>query len=204
MKDPAQEQFIAARRQHILDVAAQVFAAKGYHLTTIKDIARAAGMADGTIYNYFENKGALLLGIFARLQAAILQEAGPPPPANADPHTLISAYLRQPLLALTRDHFALLRVVIAEVLVNDALRQQFYQQIMGPMIAQTEPLLQHWMAQHGIQTMPAPLLARTLASLLLGVVLEQIISDRAPDATWEALPDTLTILLLEGLQPKTP
>ena len=53
----------AARREQILDAATTVFAAKGFHRATIKEVARAAGVADGTIYNYFENKAALLLGL---------------------------------------------------------------------------------------------------------------------------------------------
>ena len=39
------------RRQHILDAATRVFAAKGFHRATIRDIAAAAGVADGSIYN---------------------------------------------------------------------------------------------------------------------------------------------------------
>ena len=45
----------------------QVFADKGYHRATIRDIAKVAGIADGTIYTYFANKAALVLGLMARL-----------------------------------------------------------------------------------------------------------------------------------------
>src|SRR5215831_20353585 len=65
--DPIQEQLIAARRNQILDAATKVFADKGFHATTIKDIAREAGIADGTIYIYFENKMALMLGILDQM-----------------------------------------------------------------------------------------------------------------------------------------
>src|SRR5215467_7095021 len=70
MKDkhnPIQELLITARRDQILDAATKVFAEKGFHPTTIKDIAREAGIADGTIYIYFENKTALMLGILDRM-----------------------------------------------------------------------------------------------------------------------------------------
>lgn len=49
MKDSIQEQLVAARKKQILDAATKVFAAKGFHSTTIKDIAREAGIAGGTI-----------------------------------------------------------------------------------------------------------------------------------------------------------
>ena len=44
--DPIQELVTAARRKQILDAATQVFAEKGFHRATIKDIARVAGIAD--------------------------------------------------------------------------------------------------------------------------------------------------------------
>src|SRR5262245_56127224 len=62
-----QEQVAALRRAQILDAATTVFAQRGFHRTTIRDVAKAAGIADGTIYNYFENKTALLLGILNRM-----------------------------------------------------------------------------------------------------------------------------------------
>ena len=61
------DQLVAVRRRHILDAATREFAAKGFDRATIRDVARRAGVADGTIYNYFPNKAALLLGILDRL-----------------------------------------------------------------------------------------------------------------------------------------
>jgi len=51
------------RRKQILDAAARVFAQKGYERATIAEIARAAGIAEGSIYNYFKNKGDVLINI---------------------------------------------------------------------------------------------------------------------------------------------
>lgn len=44
------------RRRQILEVAASVFAAKGYHNATVSDIIAGAGIARGTFYLYFEGK----------------------------------------------------------------------------------------------------------------------------------------------------
>ena len=57
------EQMAEARRTQILMGAAQVFAEKGYHKSTTKEIATAAGVSEGTIYNYFGNKRELLLAM---------------------------------------------------------------------------------------------------------------------------------------------
>ncbi len=50
ISDPIQKLVTATRRKKILDAATQVFAEKGFHRTMNKDIARVAGITDGTIY----------------------------------------------------------------------------------------------------------------------------------------------------------
>jgi TetR/AcrR family fatty acid metabolism transcriptional regulator len=52
------------KRTLITDAAVQVFAERGFHSARVADIARRAGVADGTIYLYFKNKEDLLLSIF--------------------------------------------------------------------------------------------------------------------------------------------
>ena len=52
------------KRFLITEAAVEVFAKKGFHQARVSDIARKAGVADGTIYLYFKNKEDLLLSIF--------------------------------------------------------------------------------------------------------------------------------------------
>jgi len=47
-----------------LEAAVRVFAEQGFHQATIAQIARQAGVADGTIYLYFKNKDDILVHIF--------------------------------------------------------------------------------------------------------------------------------------------
>ncbi len=49
----------------ILDAAVKVFAEQGFFQSTVAQIAREAGVADGTIYLYFKNKDDILLQFFA-------------------------------------------------------------------------------------------------------------------------------------------
>jgi AcrR family transcriptional regulator len=65
--DPIQTMLVAARRTQILDAAITVFSEKGFHRATIKEIARVAGIADGTIYTYFASKDEVLLAVLDRL-----------------------------------------------------------------------------------------------------------------------------------------
>lgn len=47
------------KKQHILDCATHVFAAKGYNETSVRDIVEAADISTGSFYFYFENKRQL-------------------------------------------------------------------------------------------------------------------------------------------------
>lgn len=65
----------AARREQLLAVALETFAEKGFRGSTIRDIARAAGITEGLIYHYFPGKSALLRAVIERntLTPAILE-----------------------------------------------------------------------------------------------------------------------------------
>ncbi|MEO1448773.1 MAG: TetR/AcrR family transcriptional regulator [Bacteroidota bacterium] len=51
-------------REKILNAAKELFGTQGYHSTSISAIAKKAGVAKGLIYNYFDNKQELMVGIF--------------------------------------------------------------------------------------------------------------------------------------------
>jgi TetR/AcrR family fatty acid metabolism transcriptional regulator len=52
------------KRERILDAAERVFARHGFFTATVAEIAKGAGVADGTIYLYFKNKDDLLISLF--------------------------------------------------------------------------------------------------------------------------------------------
>jgi len=52
------------RRAEILSAAERIFAAKGFHESSVESIAEAAGFASGTIYLYFQDKEALYMAVF--------------------------------------------------------------------------------------------------------------------------------------------
>jgi TetR/AcrR family fatty acid metabolism transcriptional regulator len=66
---------LSDKRARILDAAIKVFAERGFHTATVAEIARAAGVADGTIYLYFKGKDDLLLRLFDEKMTELLAEA---------------------------------------------------------------------------------------------------------------------------------
>ena len=52
------------KRERILSAALKVFADRGFYNAKVSEVAREAGVADGTIYLYFRNKDDLLISLF--------------------------------------------------------------------------------------------------------------------------------------------
>ena len=56
----------------IIKAATKIFAKKGFFKSKVSDIAREAGVADGTIYIYFENKDDILISLFEEQMKGVL------------------------------------------------------------------------------------------------------------------------------------
>src|SRR6187455_312650 len=52
------------KRERILSAAERVFARRGFFASRVSEIAKDAGVADGTIYLYFKSKDDLLISLF--------------------------------------------------------------------------------------------------------------------------------------------
>jgi TetR/AcrR family fatty acid metabolism transcriptional regulator len=73
--NPAPRTQVADKREAILRAATKVFAESGYFNSKVADVARVAGVADGTVYLYFKSKEEILRSIFDRGMTEVLSEA---------------------------------------------------------------------------------------------------------------------------------
>jgi len=191
--DPIQELVTAARRKQILDAATRVFAEKGFHRATIKEIARVAGIADGTIYTYFASKDEVLLAVLDRLNETTERKQQFVQGDEQDLKAFFRAYLQQ-RMALLWPNAEVFRAVLPELLVNGELRRQYYEQVLAPTIAVGEQFFQAQSEQIQINI---PLTVRAIAGTLLGLLLLQLLGDETLARQWEELPDVLTTLFFD-------
>jgi len=87
----------AEKSLQILRAAAKVFARSGYFNAKVSDVAREAGVADGTVYLYFKNKDDLLTSIFSTAMDEFIRRARSELARFSDP--------RDQLRQLARLHF---------------------------------------------------------------------------------------------------
>jgi AcrR family transcriptional regulator len=72
----------AAARDHLYTTALQLIAARGYDGTTLRDIAKEAGVSVGLLYRYFPSKQAVVIALYDDLSADYAREAEAMPPGK--------------------------------------------------------------------------------------------------------------------------
>lgn len=113
------------RIAQILQAALQCFLAKGFHQTSMRDIAQAAGVSLGNLYNHFPGKEAIILAVAAAESeelAPLLQRLA----ASEGERAQVLAFLRDFHALCRQPEWATLAVeVLAESARNPAVAEAF-------------------------------------------------------------------------------
>jgi TetR/AcrR family transcriptional regulator, fatty acid metabolism regulator protein len=91
------------KRDAILKAATEVFARHGFFQAQVADVARAAGVAAGTVYLYFRSKDDLLVSIFERTMKSAIADGRAALADVEDPRTRLREIARLHLDRLGRD-----------------------------------------------------------------------------------------------------
>jgi len=189
---------VRARREQIVEAATRVFAEKGFHCATTREVARAAGVSEGTIYNYFEDKDALLLAILDRLNETERRAADFEEGMATDFRGFLKQYLRR-RMTLIWESREVFRVVLSEMLVNGELRERYLRHVADPTMRIAEENLRSRMEQGEVRETDAPLAMRSVAGAVLGVLVLDLLGDEEIGSRSDEVPDVLTGLLIQGL-----
>lgn len=202
------ERRAAARRNQVLDAAAEVFAEKGFARATTKEIADRADVSEGTIYNYFTTKEDLLIGIVGRLAESqalalvikpeMIEQALAMPPRDF----LSTMFHARHEFVQQGNHLAMLQAVTAEVLVNQEFAARYYRQLLEPAMGLLEQHLQARVERGEVRTVNAPLVARFLFAFELGLLGFFVLGDPLIQAEWQSdtLMEAMVDFFLNGLK----
>jgi AcrR family transcriptional regulator len=85
------------RQQEVIEIAAALFARRGFQATTMDELSDATGLQSGGLYHYIGSKQKLLFEIFQQLMDPLLEQAAAiessEAPAEAKLRTLVRAWL---------------------------------------------------------------------------------------------------------------
>jgi len=190
---------VAARREQILRAATRVFAEKGFNRATTREVAREAGISEGTIYNYFEDKDALLMAIMDVLNETERRAEDFESGLVRDFEGFVEAYLHH-RMAVIWENREIFRVVMSEMLVNARLRERYMREVVGPTVKIGEENFRTRVKQGKVRATDASLAVRVSAGAVFGLLVLGLLGDEEVGARWDEACGVLSGLLVHGLE----
>jgi len=205
LKPAARRALTQERRQQILKAAATVFAAKGFDRATIADIARTAGIAEGSIYNYFTSKDDLLISILREAiqppvesVSAMMQSAS----VDALPPEQMLTLMAQNLVTTIRQNAHLFRILLSAVpVLSPRARDKYLHQVVFYVIQLLEDYFRRQIARGTLRAGLAPTdLATAFVGMFVPFVLfrEVLQIESAPKPDYDRLIAANVSLFLRG------
>lgn len=171
------------RTRAIIDAARREFAARGYAAARLDDIARAAGVAKGTIYLYFDSKAALFEGVVRGHILPQLEAAEALAAAHDGPVEELLKLLLRSLCGriLETDLHEIIRLLIAEGHNFPEIRSFYFREVVQRGIRLLGDLIRRGEARGEFRVTGAADAPQLLmAPLLVGAVWKSLFDDLAP------------------------
>jgi AcrR family transcriptional regulator len=190
---------IDRRRNEIMTAAAQVFAEKGYASTTTRDIANQADIGEGTLYNYFDSKRDILLGIVGQIGTAIddaFLAAG-----KLENRQAMVALLERSLEIITdQPHYT--QILLVQAWID---RDIFENYVLGRLVSITqmlEGLIANLITSGQYRPIDAALGARMTMGMFFGIILPFLRGVEPPlsPERRHTLAEAVISLLLDGIR----
>jgi AcrR family transcriptional regulator len=189
----------ASRRTAILAAAKEVFAERGYHATTIADIARCAGLSYGSIYWYYESKEVLFHELMSSEAAALriaVDTAVRSASLNEGPEAPFKAAVRATLEFYEADK-ALVRLLFRDAFALGTAFERHLHAIHASFVDDTELLVKAAQAEGVFAERPPRTAAFAITALVGQLAHRRLTTDDGQTADMAA--EALVDLLLNGL-----
>ncbi len=141
--EPRRERKKRETRRRIVEAATRLFSERGFDAPTVDDIAAAADVAKGTIYNYFDSKEAILFEFLLEVERRVQGELGRFAEAPGPLASILGDWLRYQF-ELKAPYLALVRVSLSQLVLRlaafEELALRMQEVVNAPLTALLEAL----------------------------------------------------------------
>ena len=183
----------------ILNAAQKLFARRGYGATTTKELAKAAGVAEGTLFRHFENKKAILIEVATQGWMEILTDLLTELSEMAS-YKAVAQVMRKRMLHL-RTNSDMLRVCFMEAQFHPELRDRIQTDVIEKMTDVAEAFFQTAMEKGEYRPMNARVVARIFLGMFTVAGFSQSTLTNDPNSHLELkeMAETLADIFLNGV-----
>ncbi|BDA67181.1 TetR family transcriptional regulator [Dulcicalothrix desertica PCC 7102] len=192
----------AQTRDRILTAAQRLFAAQGFDGTTTRDLAQAAGVAEGTLFRHFSNKKAILVEVatqgWVEILTDLLTEL-----SEMGSYKAVAQVMKRRMWNM-RKNADMMRVCFMEAQFHPDLRERIQQEVIEKMTGVAEAFFQEAMDKGIYRKMDANLVAKVFLGMfaVAGFSNETIASPNASPQEMQSMAEGLADIFLNGVLAK--
>ncbi|KZL49964.1 MULTISPECIES: TetR/AcrR family transcriptional regulator [Cyanophyceae] len=192
----------AQTRTRILQAAQKLFASKGFDGTTTRDLAQAAGVAEGTLFRHFSNKKSILVEVatsgWVDILTDLLTEL-----SEMGSYKAIAQVMRRRMWNLHKN-VDLMKVCFMEVQFHPDLRDRIQEEVIGKMTDVAEAFFQSAMDKGIYRQTDAKLVAKVFLGMfaIAGFSNNTLMAPDASPQEMQQMAEGLADIFLNGVLAK--
>ncbi|MBY6036568.1 TetR/AcrR family transcriptional regulator [Fictibacillus nanhaiensis] len=172
---------ISDKQRKILEAAIDTFSEKGYAASSTSEIAKKAGVAEGTIFRHYKTKKELLLAIVTPTIAKFIapffiktfaKEVFENEYEHYDDFLRTVARNR---LEFVKKHFPVLKIFIQEIAFHDELREPYQKLFTEHVFLKFKKIIEHFQEKGEIIKLPPETIMRMSAASIIGYILPRFL-----------------------------
>ncbi|PQZ53264.1 TetR family transcriptional regulator [Bacillus sp. MYb209] len=196
------------RQMRILEAAVDMFGEKGYASTSTSEIAKRAGVAEGTIFRYYKTKKDLLFAVvmptLTKFAAPFFVQAFAKEIFKTDyeSYEVLLRVIIQNRFEFAKKHFPMIKILIQEVPFQPELKSEIQQLIETELLVHFKKLIAKFQDEGEIIKLPPSSVLRLTLSAVLGLLLTRFLL--LPEEKWDdevEIENTIQFILY-GLTPR--
>ncbi|NET26045.1 TetR/AcrR family transcriptional regulator [Okeania sp. SIO1I7] len=186
-------------RTKILQAAQKLFAKSGYDGTTIRDLAKKAGVAEGTLFHHFTNKKAILIELatqgWVEILTDLLTEL-----SEMSSYKAVAQVMRRRMLNMSRNA-DMMKVCFLEAQFHPELREKIQSEVIEKMTDVAEAFFATAMERGVYRQMNPKLVARVFLGMfaIAGFSQKTLLEPDASPQAMQEMAEGLADIFLNGV-----
>ncbi|WP_430539449.1 TetR/AcrR family transcriptional regulator [Listeria rocourtiae] len=200
-----QDKKMSEKQKKIVAAAIELFAERGFAATSTSEIAKRAGVAEGTIFRHYKTKKDLLSSITVPIMiesvapflaqtfvAEVFEQEYP------DFRTFLITLIKN-RFEFVRENTQVIKIYMQEMLYHEEIRDQFSRVFMVHVKGQFDGIINFYKERGEINDMPSSTIMRTLITNIVGLMITRFMI--MPKAEWndEAEIERTVRCIIEGI-----
>ncbi len=192
----------AETRNRILQAALSLFAKQGYDGTTTRDLAQAAGVAEGTLFRHFENKKAILVEVVTHGWVDILTDLLTEL-SEMGSYKAVAQVMRRRMLHM-HENANLMKVCFMEAQFHQDLRDRIQTEVITKMTDVAEAFFEDAMNRGTYRRMDPKMVARVFVGMfaIAGFSYDTIAEPGASPQAMQQMAEGIADIFLNGVLAK--